>query len=226
MGLSRFDEIAELFQQVTRTPLHRWLRAAAVAALGPLQGRRVLDLGTGPGGLARDLADRGAEVLGMDGSPEMLRRAAEADQEAERPIRWIRGDAGRLPLRDGSVDDVAGMLVLHLLDDPVLALRECRRVARPAARFAFVTQSDDFGPDAAERLRGPLSGTERSFLQGCADSAASHQRLGRSAWVETFVGAGLPAPTITRAIPGVAWLLFVQLPAGEPRISEPSGGAG
>src|SRR5262245_53252034 len=62
MSLDRFDAIADLFDRVTETPLHRRLRASSVAPLRPLAGRTVLDLGTGPGGLAVDLALEGARV--------------------------------------------------------------------------------------------------------------------------------------------------------------------
>lgn len=225
MSLDRYDSIADLFDQVSETPLHRRFRAAAVAALRPLAGRRVLDLGTGPGGLASDLAAEGASVVGIDGSPEMLRRAAcRAAGPERRAIRLVRADAGRLPLASRSVDDVGGILVLHLLDDARRALAECRRVLRAGGRLAFVTQSDDFemprleedggeiARDGSEWVGQPIDALERAFVEGCWRSASSHLRRDRGAWVREFREAGLPEPTITVAIPGVAWLLFAQLP--------------
>ena len=217
MGLERFDEIAERFDRITETRLHWRLRCGATAALRPVEGRTVLDLGTGPGGLARDLADQGAQVVGLDGAPEMLQRARLRLQRAgyDGSVALVQGDAAHIPLADGSVSDVVGMLVLHLLRDPAAALRECRRVLRPGGRLAWVTQSDDFAADAAERLDQPLEELEEEFLQGCYGSAESHTRRDRKAWQEVFESAGLPAPTITQVVPGVAWLLFTRLPGGD-----------
>jgi len=216
MGLERFDEIAEMFDRITETRLHWRLRCGATAALRPVAGRTVLDLGTGPGGLAQDLAQQGARVVGLDGAPEMLQRASLRLSRAGRDasVALVQGDAESIPLADGSMSDVVGLLVLHLLRDPVAALRECRRVLGPGGRLALVTQSDDFAADAAHRLDQPLGELEEEFLQGCHGSAESHPRRDREAWREVFESAGLPAPTITHVVPGVAWLLFARLPGG------------
>ena len=215
MSLERFDDIAELFDQVTDTRLHWRLRRAAVGALRPVAGRHILDLGAGPGGLALDLAGEGATVVGIDGAPEMLRRAAARVARASAGERvWLaQADAHRLPFGDDTMDAVTGLLILHLLGDPAMALRECRRVTRPGGHLALVTQSDDFDADAAENLRDPLVSLERDFLGGCYQSASSHPRRSRDQWRDLFLAAGLPAPTITLAIPQVAWLLFAENPA-------------
>ena len=213
MALERFDEIAEFFDQVTETRLHWRLRRSATVPLRPLEGRRVLDLGIGPGGLALDLAAEGADVIGVDGAPEMLSRARQRLRRGERrhAVHLVRGDAARLPLADGSVSAVAGVLVIHLVDDPVVTLRECRRVLAPGGKLALVTQSDDFGPASAGQLDQPIEEVERAFLNGCLGSAESHPRLDRQAWETVFRQAGWPPPTITIAVPGVAWLLFGQV---------------
>jgi ubiquinone/menaquinone biosynthesis C-methylase UbiE len=216
MGLERFDEIAEPFDRITETRLHWRLRCGATAPLRPVAGRTVLDLGTGPGGLALDLAQQGAQVVGLDGAPEMLQRARLRVQRAGHAasVALVQGDATRIPLSDDSVSDVAGLLVLHLLKDPAAALRECGRVLRPGGRLALVTQSDDFAADTAARMEQPLDQLEQEFLQGCHGSAESHLRRDRDAWRQVFESAGLPAPTITHVVPGLAWLLFARLPGG------------
>ena len=108
MSLERFDDIAEFFDRVTGTRLHWRLRRVAAVALQPVAGRRILDLGTGPGGLALDLARDGARVVGLDGSPDMLRRAAARmlRREGGGSVALVRGDAHRLPLGEGAVEDV------------------------------------------------------------------------------------------------------------------------
>ena len=61
----------------------------------PLEGRvRILDFGCGPGGLARDLADRGFEVLGVDSSPGMI---ALAEQHPQDRTAFLVGSFQEIP---------------------------------------------------------------------------------------------------------------------------------
>lgn len=47
-------------------------RPAVLDLLGPVAGKRILDVGCGPGLYAKELVDRGASVVGIDHSPEMI----------------------------------------------------------------------------------------------------------------------------------------------------------
>ncbi len=88
---------------------------------GPL-----LEVGCGGGGFARAFArDRTDLVLGVDVSAAALREAARRGG-----ARYLRADAMRLPLADGSVGAVTFFDVLEHVDDPLRLLRECRRVLR------------------------------------------------------------------------------------------------
>ena len=95
------------------------------AAPHPLHGRTVLDAGAGTGLAGRELAALGARVVAMALSLDMLRW-----QRAGRPPAVV-GDVGRMPLRDGAVNDVLAAFVLNHLSDPLPALRELARVTRP-----------------------------------------------------------------------------------------------
>lgn len=112
--------------------------------------RRILDLGTGTGRAALELAARypDAEVTGVDLSPEMLDRAREKSDR----VRWVLADAARLPFADGAFDLVA-------LANMVPFAREAGRVTAPggAAVVAFSA-----GPETPiwvplERLRRDLA---------------------------------------------------------------------
>src|SRR4051794_16864319 len=98
-----FDRIAgvyDLLNSVMTIGLHhRWrTRAADLAAVGP--GSRVLDVATGTGDLAIELASRGCEVVGSDFADEMLERA-----RVKAPgIRFEHGNALELPYADGEFD--------------------------------------------------------------------------------------------------------------------------
>jgi SAM-dependent methyltransferase len=103
--------------------------AAVMAALGPLSGREVLDVGCGTGRLAAVLSARGARVVGVDPEPSMLAVAA-----ARTPRRLVRGDATCLPVRSASMDAVVAVAVLEFMVDPRQAMRELWRVTRPGGR--------------------------------------------------------------------------------------------
>jgi SAM-dependent methyltransferase len=128
-------------------PLMRLEQAAMLDWLPSAAGARALDLACGSGRYLRALAERGAEVIGLDLSPEMLGRAAGLG----RPL--ARGDMVRLPFAAAAFDlVVCGLAVGHAPAlGPVLA--EAARVLRPGGALLY----SDFHPLAA------LSGLERTF---------------------------------------------------------------
>jgi SAM-dependent methyltransferase len=85
---------------------------------------RVLDLGAGEGRLARDLVQRGYDVVAVDASPSMVAAAHEAAPEME----IHEADAASLPLPDGSFDLVLAFMSLQDADDLPGAAREAARV--------------------------------------------------------------------------------------------------
>ena len=106
------------------------------ALLPPVSGRRALDAGCGAGRLAAWLVEQGAQVVGVDISPEMLRHARERLPAAS----FLAGDlADPLPFEDGSFDVVVAGLVMHYLRDWVPTLRELRRVLRPDGALVLST---------------------------------------------------------------------------------------
>jgi ubiquinone/menaquinone biosynthesis C-methylase UbiE len=113
----------------------------ALAALVP--GPRVLDLGVGPGAgaVAMARAEPGKRHVGLDLSRAMLLRAGARARAGSVPLPLVRGDALRLPVRDGALDGAVGHSVLYLLPDPAAALAELRRAVRPGGRVAFLEPS-------------------------------------------------------------------------------------
>ena len=103
-----------------------------------MTGLRVLDAGCGPGLYAAELLARGAEVVGFDASPEMVRLAGQRlgpaavlrAHDLGRPLDW---------LDDASFDAALLALVIHHVDDRVGALRELFRVLRPGGVLVVST---------------------------------------------------------------------------------------
>jgi len=91
------------------------------------KGLRLLDLGCGTGHHLARYAARGFDVVGVDGSMEMLRHAHQTLPGAA--LRRAGIDA--LPFRDGIFDVVLSIEVLRYLPDPDAGLEEAARVLRP-----------------------------------------------------------------------------------------------
>src|SRR5207237_3664964 len=121
---------------------HRWRTATNSAAyllpyLHP--GARILDVGCGPGTITADLAAivAPASVVAMEISPEALELAkAEAAARGQLNIEFVVGDVAALEFADASFDVVHAHQVLQHVGEPVAALREMRRVCKPAGIVA------------------------------------------------------------------------------------------
>ncbi|HEU5267154.1 MAG TPA: methyltransferase domain-containing protein [Jatrophihabitans sp.] len=113
------------------------LTARLLAGVGPLAGRRVLELGAGTGALAERLADAagpGGKVLASDVAGGMV--ALLEGHLGDRPsVEVARIDACDIPLPDASVDVVVFRMGLMLIPTPEVALGEIRRVLRPGGRL-------------------------------------------------------------------------------------------
>jgi ubiquinone/menaquinone biosynthesis C-methylase UbiE len=134
-------------------PLYERFWAASMARLGrrllarlPLDDASVaVDIGAGVGALLpaiRDAAPR-AFVAGVDAAEGMIRRAP---REFGRAVM----DAGRMALRDDSVDAAVMPFMLFFLPDPARGLAEARRVLRPGGGLGVATweaEANDFRAD-------------------------------------------------------------------------------
>ena len=115
--------------------------------------RRILDVGSGAGQIARHLikySDREAEITCFDISHEMLRRARNR-LKSDRP-RFVVADLTRLPFGDASFDCVTCGYVLEHLPDPRVGLGELSRVMVPGGRMLLLTTEDTFGGACTSRV--------------------------------------------------------------------------
>lgn len=124
--------------------LHRrWKRR--LAELAQIKtGERALDLCCGTGDISFALAQRGAEVAGLDFSKEMLAVADARSPHPQATFRnphFLQGDAQKIPFDNQSFDIVAVGYGLRNLSSWETGIREMVRVARPGARLLVL----DFG---------------------------------------------------------------------------------
>ena len=182
--------------------------AEVTRRLGPA-GDVVVDVGCGSGVLAPHLLAAGWQrVLGVDPSGGMLARAATHTPGAA----WVQGDAAALPVDDAQADAVASSFALMFIPDPVGALREMARIARPGGHIvvstwgalhdtpAFGAICDALvhvgGDDAAHLLRRAFSMGDASALSDLADAAdlpdrrvATHRVTARFPGVQALAAA-------------------------------------
>jgi demethylmenaquinone methyltransferase/2-methoxy-6-polyprenyl-1,4-benzoquinol methylase len=133
-----------------------WRSITARAAQLPAGGL-ALDVGTGTGDLALDLARSvpGGRVIGLDYTGQMLARApgkASAQGLAEH-TGWVRGDGQALPFADGAFDAVTSAFVLRNFADIGQAYAEMARVVRPGGRVVALEISPASRPLWREAFR-------------------------------------------------------------------------
>jgi SAM-dependent methyltransferase len=102
--------------------------------LGDVRGKTVLDLGCGTGENLVPLVKRGAEVIGIDISPELVELARERLGSYGLTATLRDGSAYDTGLADESADVVFSMALLHHLDLPS-ARNEIYRILRPGGLF-------------------------------------------------------------------------------------------
>lgn len=121
-------------------------------ALGPVQGKRVLDVGCGDGLYARMVAQRGAEqVVGMDSSGAMIGLAEAAEEEQPLGIQYHVHDMAMMPTL-GSFDLVIAVNVLHYADNRATLEGMYRRISSnlaPGGRLLAYVGNVDCDAEAA-----------------------------------------------------------------------------
>jgi demethylmenaquinone methyltransferase/2-methoxy-6-polyprenyl-1,4-benzoquinol methylase len=132
-----FDRIARIYDRMnsvmTAGMHHRWReRAADLARVGPSD--RALDVATGTGDLALELARRGASVTGLDFSARMLEIARDKAPE----IEWVQGNALELAYEKGEFEAVTVGFGARNFSDLDRGVSEMVRVAKPGGRVVIL----------------------------------------------------------------------------------------
>ncbi len=207
MGTAAYDAIAQWYDEGIRRG--SWLHGAAVATVlelaGEVAGRSVCDLACGQGVVARQLAERGARVVGIDVSERLLEIAREDERARPLAVAYYRDDAQTLAmLADESFDGVVCNLALMDIPDLPAATRAVRRVLRPGGWLAFaITHPCLDAVLGRERIVGDADGaagrTVRSyFVEGrwwSENRAGVRGQVGAyprtlSTYLNTLVSAG------------------------------------
>lgn len=142
-------------------------RMAAVRAVDPRRGERILDVAAGTGTSSAALARSGAEVVALDFSPGMI---AEGRRRNPR-IEFVEGDAEKLPFDDDSFDAVTISFGLRNVEHPKVALSEMYRVLRPGGRLVVC----EFSKPPRAIFRAGYAAYLRFVLPVVATAASSNR---------------------------------------------------
>lgn len=133
-----WEALAERYAGAVETKAHNALyeRPATLSLLPPVEGKRVLDAGCGPGVYAQWLVGQGAQVVGFDVSPTMVALARERlppsaeihEADLQQPLDFLKKD---------SFDVVLSALALDYIEDWSQPLGEFWRVLRGGGLFVF-----------------------------------------------------------------------------------------
>lgn len=143
-----YHEFAFAYDLVAATvSLGRW-KDWVMSALPFIEGRRVLEIGHGPGHLQRLLLERDLFAVGIDESQQM---GFLAKRNTGGSALLTRGLAQRLPFPDSTFDTVVATFPADYIFDPV-TLTEAHRVLRGGGRFVLLPGAILMGRGAWDRF--------------------------------------------------------------------------
>jgi SAM-dependent methyltransferase len=164
----------ESFGVITR------LGASVVDLLAPRPGERILDLGCGTGHLTAQIADAGAEVIGIDADQAMVARARGVYPHLRFEV--ARGEGFTL---EAPVDAVFSSAALHWMSPPEAVAACVHRALKPGGRFV-----------AEMGGRGNIAAIIGAIYSALADEGISRERI-HNPWY--FPSIGEYAPLLERA---------------------------
>jgi SAM-dependent methyltransferase len=102
---------------------------------GDVAGRRILDVGCGDGEFAIELGKRGAKVMGIDASADMIVAARARTKLQNADVAFQVAEAEHLPFSTGQFDLVTAITIVCFVDDAAPVFQEIARVLRPGGRL-------------------------------------------------------------------------------------------
>jgi malonyl-CoA O-methyltransferase len=168
---------------------------------GPLEGKRVLDLGCGTGRHTLPLAMAGASVVAVDGSDEMLARARHKLRGF--PITWLRHVIlDPLPCPDAGFDLIVLALVAEHVADLDLLFQETARLARPDGRCLLsILHPERTALGQKARFIDPTTGERRHIATFHREIDAYLGSAEANGWILEEERSLVVTPEVARSLP-------------------------
>jgi len=107
--------------------------------LDDVKGKTVLDVGCGDGALTYRIAERGADIIGIDNSEEGIKLAKEIFNKKKMPANFILASAYNMPLKNNSIDCAVLSDVIEHVREPERLLKEIKRLLRNNGKLVIST---------------------------------------------------------------------------------------
>jgi ubiquinone/menaquinone biosynthesis C-methylase UbiE len=136
-----FEQVAYQWDKMQKTFFSKAVREKAISIAGVQPGKLAADIGAGTGFITEGLIQKGLKVIAVDQSKAMIREMRKKFQGIE-AIDYRLGEAEKLPIEDKEVDCVFANMLLHHIEDPLIAIREMVRILKPGG-ILVITDLDE-----------------------------------------------------------------------------------
>jgi demethylmenaquinone methyltransferase/2-methoxy-6-polyprenyl-1,4-benzoquinol methylase len=204
-----FDSVApnyDLMNDIMSLGIHRLWKHALIKKLKFNQNMRLLDVGGGTGDIALKLIEKGNQnIVVTDINTEMLKvgRSRAIDQGIVKGIKWIGGNAERLPYKNSSFDAYTTAFCMRNVTHLDQALKEAYRILKPGGRFLCLEFSHLIIPSLSKfydnysfkllPLMGQIFANDRASYQYLAESIRRFPK--QEEFVTLINGSGLEKTT-------------------------------
>lgn len=134
---AKYDRIGGKYNRTRRAD--KYLTERLVSNLSSTVDGKYLDIGCGTGNYTIALSERNIDLVGVDPSIQMLRRASERNNL----VKWIIGRSDQIPFGDEFFDGVLATLTIHHWDDLDSSFAELNRVLKANSKFVLFTSTSE-----------------------------------------------------------------------------------
>jgi len=153
MAQASYNDIAQWYDQFLRErPVYMEVILPGLLTLvGEVEGEVICDLACGQGWVARELARRGARVIGLDLAPNLLALAQRYEEQEPLGIEYVQGDAQRAEgLSDQKFTGCVCVMALITIPDLHATFQSIRRILKPGGWLVFAIPHPCFEPPHAQ----------------------------------------------------------------------------